>query len=221
MIIALLAGQTVEMLDWAHRVAVANKFMTDEISLDDGPEIYQRAAMDGCLTGRLDAIEHGLEARADRKPMLTLIKTYQVEPLSYDTQPRDAVNNTGVAVHIPERQYSGWSLVYGEIPTMDRTGNQEQRDLGQLYALRAVGGPLSDGEQDRILIAAEALRADEDVMFGAAKSTLPRIFQTGLKLDQARVADFMGWARAHYQHCLSDVPADWDGHRALTPESPG
>lgn len=218
-LIALFAERTAESLDWSGRVEIANKAMTDEIAKDDGPQIYQRAAMDRCLNGKLDAIEQGLETHISRQAMVGLIRSYQVQYVSYDTQQREAVASSGVAVHFPERQYGIWSKVYAEIPTMDRTATLEARDLGGLRALRANGGPLSDAEADRVLVAAEALRSDESVMFQAERWTLPEISKAGLKLDPDRVARFMGWARQHYPDCLSNVPMDWDG-RALTPERP-
>jgi hypothetical protein len=215
-LIALFAEQTVERLDWAHKVQIANLAMTEEITKDDGPEIYQRAAMDGCLKGRLDAIEYGLETHVSRQEMLGLVRSYQVQYLSYDTLQREAANNSGVAVHFPEQQYGTWAKIYSEIPIMDRTAALEARDLGRLHALRADGGALSDGERDRLLDAAESLRSDENVMFQAASWILPQIFKAGLKLAPDRVAQFMGSARQRYQGCLSNIPMDWDG-RALAP----
>lgn len=218
-IIALLAEQAVQTLDWAHKVGVANAAMTQEIAVDDGPQIYQRAAMDRCLNDRLDAIEQGLQAGLDRPAMLGLIRRYQVPSAGYDTQQRDAVNTTGVAVHIPERQFSGWQMIYASIPAMDHIAAQEQRDLGQLNAVRPGLGPLSAVEADRILTSAEALRADEKVMFEALSWTLPKMYGAGLRLEPARLSRLMTWSRQRYAGCLSRVPPDWDGERPLPPEN--
>lgn len=210
-LIALFAEQTVERLDWAHKVDIANAAMTEEITKDDGPEIYQRVSMDRCLRARLDEIEHGVETHISRQEMVGLVRGYQLQYLSYDTLQREAVNNSGVAVHFPEQRYGDWAKIYAEIPVMDRTAALEARDLGRLHALRADGGPLSDVERDRLLDAAESLRSDENVMFQAASWILPAIFNAGLKLDPDRVARFMDLARQRYQGCLSTVPMDWDG----------
>ncbi len=218
-LIALFAEQTAERLDWARRVDIANEAMTSEIVDDNGPQIYQRAAIDHCLTAKLGAIEEGLEARTDRQAIVKLVRSYQIEYLSYDTLQRDAVNNSGVAVHFSEPQIATWAKIYADIPILDRTATQEARDLGRLYALRASGGALSDAEADRVLEAAEALRSDEKIMYQAASWTLPQIFGAGLKLRPARVAEFMGWARTHYGACVSNVPMNWDG-RALAPTAP-
>jgi hypothetical protein len=215
-LIALLAEQTAESLDWAHRVDIANKAMTNEIADDDGPQIYQRAAIDRCLNMKLDTIEQGLESHIDRQAMVRLIRSYRVEYLSYDVLQREAVNSSGVAVHFSAPQYAAWAKIYADIPVLDRTATQEARDLGRLYALRATGGALSDSEADRVFAAAEDLRSDETVMFQAASWTLPQIFDAGLRLSPARVADSMSWARAHYGACVSNVPMNWQG-RALHP----
>jgi hypothetical protein len=219
-LIALLAEQTAENFAWAQKVRIANESMTEEIAVDDGPQVYQRAAMDSCLNQKLDAIEHGLESGGGRQAMLRLIRSYQIQYLSYDTLQRDAVNISGVAVHVSARQLVAWAKVYSEIPVMDRTAADEARDLGRLNALRSDGGALSDVEKDRTFEAAEALRSDERVMFSAASWTLPEIFRAGLKLDPARVSVFMDWARERYPDCLSDVPIDWSG-QALKPAKPG
>jgi hypothetical protein len=43
--IALVAQQMLEASEWRHKVAVADAAMRDELLYDDGPQIYQRAAI--------------------------------------------------------------------------------------------------------------------------------------------------------------------------------
>src|ERR1700761_4237748 len=44
-LIALAGEQAVERLEWAHKVKAAEDAMRAELLVDDGPQIYQRAAM--------------------------------------------------------------------------------------------------------------------------------------------------------------------------------
>lgn len=88
---------------------------------------------------------------------------------------------------------------------------QEVRDIEQLRAFRHSGGALSEAERDRVLLAAKAIRSDERIIFDGASFALAQIFKARLKLDPARMALFMGWAREHYGACIRDVPTNWDG----------
>src|SRR5581483_6681060 len=96
-LIALAGEQAVERLEWAHKVHAAEDAMRADLLADDGPQVYQRAAMHDCLTARLDAIRAAVETAAPRAELVRLIDGYQLDFLTYDSLAHDDATHAGVA----------------------------------------------------------------------------------------------------------------------------
>ena len=208
---ALAAEQAVVRLEWAHKVRAAEDAMRTELLIDDGPEVYQRAAMHDCLQAKLDDIRAGVEAGAARADVVRLIDGYQLDLLSYDTLAHDDATHADVADHMSQAALEVWTKAYSMLPDMERANAEEAQALGRLRALRRTGGPLSEAEQSRVLDAVEALRVQELRMWRAAAWILPAIRRLG-PLDADRMALFLGRARGWYgAACVKDLPADWKG----------
>jgi len=209
-LIALVAEQAVQTLEWRHKVELSRQALVDEIAVDDGPQLYQRAEIHPCLIRQLDSIRSAVEGNAGRAQIASLIDAYQTEYLSYESQARDAMTVAGVAVHFPEAEYAHWLKAYAEIPVIDRTGAQEVHDIAQLHAFSHSGGPLSEAEKDAVLQAAAAVQGDETVIYSSVRFSLPQVWAAGLTLDPKRMKIFTGWAQAHYSGCLADIPTTWN-----------
>jgi hypothetical protein len=206
---ALGAEQVVERIEWGHKVRAAEDAMRLELLNDDGPQVYQRAAMHSCLVGKLDAIRAGVEAGMARAELSRLIDSYHLDFLTYDTLAHDDASHAGVAEHMSQKALDVWTRAYTVMPTMERTNADEAQALSRLRALRHSGGPLSEAEQTHVLDAIEALRVDERNMANAASWILPYIRKVGV-LDPRRTRLFLADARAWYgSACVQDVPAGW------------
>jgi hypothetical protein len=94
------------------------------------------------------------------------------------------------------------------MPIANQTALQMARDKADLKSLRRTGGPLLNGEADHVLSAVEALRNDENLMWGGARFTLPTILTLG-NLDAHAVSAGMRDARRHYGACVKPLPADF------------
>jgi hypothetical protein len=208
---ALAGEQAVERLEWTHKVHAAEDAMRTELLVDDGPEVYQRAAIHDCLRSQLGAIRSAVETGAPRAELVRLIDGYQLDFLSYDTLAHEDATHAGVADHMSQAAALVWTKAYGMLPYMERANGEEANAVGQLRALRHSGGPLSEAEQAHVLDAVEALGVHEYSMWRAAAWVLPAIRKLG-PLDDARMKLFLGRARDRYgAACVKDLPADWAG----------
>ena len=58
-LIALAGEQAVEALNWSHQVGQTKAALKDELAID-AANFYERAAVERCLTGQVDAVEVAL-----------------------------------------------------------------------------------------------------------------------------------------------------------------
>jgi hypothetical protein len=206
---ALALEQSVEWLHWRHKAHFAKEAMRTELLFDDGPQVYQRAAMHPCVVARLDDIRTAVEQRKPREVVASLIQGYWVQFLTFDSLAHDAAIASGVADHIPAEELQAFTLAYTSMPMMDRISAQEAADLARLRAINKAGGPLSEAESGQVLQAVEALRNDDRIMWVSAKWTIPQLKKLGGKLDPERMRYFMTNARGFYGACIKDLPGDW------------
>lgn len=203
-LIALLAQEVVQGWEWNRKVAVARDAMRYELLVDDGPQLYQRAAMHPCVLASLDRIRSAVESGRSRSEIARAIDGYWVEFRTFDRLALDSADSSDVAAHMPQDELRAMSRVYQVMPLMERTNTQEAADLARLRAFRRTGGPVSDAEKDRILEAVEALRNDEAIIWLRVQAKLPVLMQIG-PLDRARVRMFLDHARAHYGDCVKPL----------------
>ena len=206
--IALLAQEVVQGWEWNRKVAVARDAMRYELLVDDGPQLYQRAAMHPCVLASLDRIRSAVEGGRSRPEIARAIDGYWVEFRTFDRLALDSADSSDVAAHMPQDELRAMSRVYQVMPLMERTNTQEAADLARLRAFRRTGGAVSDAEKDRVLEAVEALRNDEAIIWLRVQAKLPVLMQIG-PLDRRRVEQFMANARAHYGPCIRDLPPGW------------
>jgi hypothetical protein len=207
-LIALFAEQVVQGWEWRHKVGVAEISMRHELLWDDGPQIYQRAAMHPCVVAQLDRIRAAAIASGTRPEISRLIDGYWVSIRTYDRLSLDAANSSDVASHMPADELDLMSSAYQAMPLLERTNAEEAKDWAHLRAFRTSGGAVSDQEKDRLLDAVEELRTEDALMAQGARIKLPEIVRLG-QLDENRVQQFMADARAHYGVCVKYLPADF------------
>lgn len=208
-LIALLAQQVVQNLEWKQKVAASVRSMMHELFYDDGPQIYMRAAVHPCAQAYLDNIRAAVEAGRPRAEVAKLVRGYWIQMLTYDSTALKNATASDIAVHMPPDQLEAFNQAYNAIPVMDEVGSKEAGDLARLRALKSTGGPLSDLEATELLAATEALRNDDHRMWVGARWALPAMLELGGTLDHGRIQRFMGNAREAYGGCVKDLPPDW------------
>jgi hypothetical protein len=204
-LIALLAQEVVQDWEWKAKVAAAERAMRHEMLWDNGPQLYQRAAMHPCAVQRLDAIRAAVEAGKSRGQVMALIDSYWAPYFSYDTIPRDAANTSDVASHMPADTMDLYAIVYTQMAPMTRNSEREVSDLAQLQALSRSGGALTPAERDKVVSAVEALRGDDRLMWLVSGWTIPKLRELG-PLDADRAREMLADARDHYRDCVKPPP---------------
>jgi hypothetical protein len=207
-LIALFFEQLVQRWEWNHKVEAAEEAMKHELLWDDGPQLYQRAALHPCIVARLDAIRAAVEEHRSRAELSKVIDGYWINPLTYDTIAQKAADASDVSSHISQSALEPYVIGYSVMPRADQIASDEGVQYADLQAMKRNGGELSGAETSKVLSAVERLRNDNRIMLESAVWALPQIERLG-QLDQQRLAHFMSAARKHYGTCVRDVPADF------------
>lgn len=203
-LIALFFEQLVQDWQWRYKIRAAENGMRSELLQDDGPEIYQRAAMHPCIVARLDLIRSAVEGNAARQDIARLIDGYWVEYRSFDHLALDAATTSDVLGRMPPHEAGNFVNIYSVMPLLDRTSSQEAADLSKLRAFRQTGGVLSDDEKDRVLMAVEALRTDDEIISSKSIERVPRVLSLGT-LNPERTRNLLEHARQHYGPCVKEI----------------
>jgi hypothetical protein len=210
-LIALFGEQLISRIEWDHKANVAEAAMSRELLWDNGPQIYQRAAMHQCLVDQINKIREAVETGKSRKEITDLIAGYHLDFVTFDSLALTAANSADVAPHISADELNAFLDAYSAIPMMDRVNAAEAADLARLRALKRTGGALSYYETAEVLAAVEALRNDEEQMWEGAKTALPSIARLDGEIDQERTAHFMARAREKFGDCVKELPPGWSG----------
>lgn len=207
-LIALFFEQLVSAWDWREKVHAADKAMSREILADDGPEVYLNAVLHPCLVARLDGIRSAIESNAPRAEIRHQIDGFWIPFVTYDSDAYNTAESSQVGLHFDPARLARFTTVYASMPIANQTALQMERDKADLRSLRRTGGPLSSEEADHALSALEAIRNDENLMWGGARFTLPTILTLG-NLDLRTIRGEMRDARRHYGTCVKPLPADF------------
>lgn len=207
-LIALFFEQLVERWQWRHKIGAAEAAMRHELLWDNGPQIYQRAAMHPCVVAQLDRIRATVESDQNRAQVWSAINGYWVFPVSYDSVAHEAAATSDVSSHIDQSALEPYVLVYGVMPNANQAAIAEAAEAGRLRALRKAGGTLSHEEATQVLNAVEQLRVDDQMMSDMAQWSLPQLRKLG-GVDPKAVGFFMTMARRHYGGCVRYLPPDY------------
>src|SRR5215208_3020465 len=168
-LIALALEQMLEDREWHRKVDAAEAGMRRELFWDNGPQIYQRAAMHPCAVAQLNRIRGAVEQGRSRQEIGRLIDGYWVQFVTYDSLAHEAANDSDVAAHVEQEERNAFDEAYAPMPLMDKTSATEAADLARLRALKRIGGPLEQYEEAEVLAGVEALRNDDRIMWVSAK----------------------------------------------------
>ena len=200
-LIALGAEQLVQRLEWRHKLNAAEEAMRAELRDDDGPQAVIRSAMHRCAQQSLDAIRAGAEQGATRDAMRRMIDGYKVPFLTWDSLAYQGALASDISVHMPSDAMQLWTSAYAVIPALDRANEREFEHLAQLRSLSRTGGALSSAERDRVIEAAEALRADELELDTGIQVLIPAMRAAGVPAAAKRGQ--MARLRQRYGGCVA------------------
>ncbi len=201
-LIALAAEQSVQSIEWRHKVDAALDDMDNELSAGDGPQAYARLAVHDCVAKHLAGLRASIE-KGDRSGSRRLIDQFWLPSRTWDSLAREGATAADVATHMPHERMLQYRIAYEMIPDMQRLAEKELVDLGHLRALPVSGGTLSTEEKLPEIDAIEALKIDNDTFARESRFVLARIKKMNIRLDRNFVERDFGEARGHYGDCIT------------------
>ena len=142
--------------------------MGNEISADDGPQVLERLALSNCVEASLRTIRSEVESGASRTMVLHAIDQYRVPGHTWDSQAFDTARAEGVTLHGSWQDLAWWNLFFYAMPSLNQGAEREFDDGAALGAISRTGGPLSEEEKTRIILAVETLSHDDRHMTARA-----------------------------------------------------
>ena len=202
-IIALSAEQLLERLEWHHKIDRAEEQMRLEMSNDDGPEVLQRIALADCIDHGLAEIRASVERSDDRSAINAAIRRVDIPTHTYESGAYRAAESSGVLARLDPQRLDRWNFLYLTMPVLDRIAEREYFDASALHAVRASGGPLSEGEQLKALEAIENLRRDNQGIVREASQARQGLKEQAVILDRTRMRQMMDeiTQRAAFEPC--------------------
>ncbi len=200
-LIALGAEQAVQAVEWRHKVAAAIEDMNNELGSGDGPEAYERLALQHCVATRLDSLRASVE-RGDRSGSRKLVDQFWLPSRTWDSLARDAANTADVAAHMPHERMLQYRIAYEMVPDMQRLAEKEMGDLGRLRALPESGGQLAADEKLSEIGAIEAIKLDNETFARESRFLLLRLRMMSVTLSNRFVEHHVREAQEHYGDCV-------------------
>jgi len=162
-LIALSLEQVLEWIQWHERVDQAQEAMRHELTYNNAPQAYARAAISGCLSQRLDKIQAAVEAKQSEAQVASLAAAYHPFSVTWDDGSWKSATTTGVSAHFDKRTYDRWFGVFGPLDYFQRDQNTEHSLVDVLRDGSHGVAPLSGSDADRAIRAVQGLRrANQD-----------------------------------------------------------
>jgi hypothetical protein len=202
-LIALSAEQAVEAAHWAHKIDQAENALHLELSEDDGPQAYARAAIATCMQDDLDKMRALISSRGDRREFLKLAHAYRPPSRTWDAEAWRSVAASDVGTHMGAERIVRWSTPFRVIPSMNASNLRELDDIDSLRGLPDQPGPLSEAEADRLSLAVERTKTDN--VFMSLASTIFLISARAVDADvtEKHKQAILAEARQLYGSCVS------------------
>lgn len=163
-LIAVALEQGVERLNWAEHVRAAEAQMRKELSIDDGPQAYQRISKSPCIAAQLDGLEHDLLAERDTG---AAFRARPITTPSFYTWDSDAYRlaiSSGAMAHVSVERAYAWSSPYTLLPDMDSLSLREAGDYAALAGVSDAPPHPTEAMRERLLAAVMAARGDNALL---------------------------------------------------------
>ena len=185
-VIALTGEQTLQHLEWRHKIRLANADMRQEISGDDGPQVLERIALAPRIDRGLDAIRQTVDQGAGRASVLQAIDRFWTPRHTWDSIAFQSALSSGVLAQAPVQRVAVLSRFYSLMPVLERANEREFRDGAALASISGTGGALTEEERGRVLSAVERLRRDDAEIHRLAKLAEASMTQLGIRIRDYR-----------------------------------
>ena len=202
-LIALGAEQGVETLHWQKQAEEARAALRAEVGDDNLPQAYARLAIAPCIDAKLKQLQAAFGGHVDRRAFLALAKSYRPPQRTWDDQAWNAVIATGVLSHGGSREVIQWSLPYRLIVLLGPRNTAEIDDKVSLNSISGDPGQLSPTERDRVTVALERLRRDEQSMFDDSRVLIEAAREAGVVMSDQQKRQALSELRGDWGNCVA------------------
>lgn len=179
-VIALTGEQTLQRLEWHHKIRLASAEMRQEISGDDGPQVLERIALAPCIDRTLDSVRQLLDQDAPRAAVIDAADRFWTPRHTWDSIAFESAMSSGVLAQAPVDHVAGLSRFYSLMPVIERANEREYADGAALASIDPSGGPLTAAERRRVLEAVEKLRRDDAEILRLSRLAQASMAQIGI-----------------------------------------
>jgi hypothetical protein len=207
-LIALAAEQVVEQFSWRERVHQAEASMSKELSEDDGPQAYERYAMDPCIVRELDRTEQALIAERDRHVPFAPPALLPPPSRSWDQNAWQAASSSGATSHMSAERMYLWSGPYALTPDMNQGALRESQDWAEIERIDTVSIHPSDAERERIMGALARARQDNAFLRFMSGVFLRSSEKAGVHVPASLQRDAASQLPTQLTHCAASSHAE-------------
>jgi hypothetical protein len=200
-LIALGAEQVAEYLHQRLELREAEDAMRSELRDDNLPQAYARAAVSGCYSDRLSAIQNAVVS-GDRNRLLKLSGAYRPLLRTWDEQAWQSAVASQILIQSGSQQMIDWANAYIVIPFLSRTTQEEQDELPQLSAPLSGTGQLSPTQQDQLFRTINVLRKLNRQMKLGSLEFIHFVGERGLALATAQQQAILSEGRQKLGACV-------------------
>jgi len=200
-LLALGAGQLVEMLHRGDQARLAEHAMILELAEDDGPQAYARVAISRCLDNQI-ALIHDDSAAAPADQLRKRAAVYAPPFRTWDNEAWKAVVSSDVANYMGAERLVGWSAAYRVVPGLSDTNLRETELASELRDALPPSGNPSPADRQNLRRVAGQLRMSNDRLTRGSQLFLARTFLLGAKVSVATQQTLLREARSIYGACV-------------------
>ena len=199
-LIALGAEQVAEYLHQRAELREAENAMRSELRDDNLPQAYARAAVSGCYSEQLSAIENAV-ASGDRNQVHNLSGAYKPLFRTWDEQAWQSAVASQILIQSGSQRMIDWANAYVVIPFLSKTTQEEQDELPHLSAQLSGTGQLSPAQQDQLFRTVNVLRKLNRQMRLGSLGFIKFVGRHRLTLTPARQAAILNEGRQRFGAC--------------------
>ncbi len=206
-LIALAAGQVIEILHWRQKAKIAERAMRLELGDDDGPQAYARVALGGCFDHLLAVIHDGAPV-AEADQLRNVVNSYSPPFRTWDSEAWKAVVSSDIGNYMGAERLVDWSAAYRIVPGLNDTNIRETELSSELRDSIPPSGGISPTDRRELRrLAGQLLLANARIVRGSGLF-LARTRQLGATVSEPTRLSLIRNARSIYGDCVIEPDLD-------------
>jgi hypothetical protein len=201
-LIALAAGQIIEIFHWREKAKAAEHAMRLELAEDDGPQAYARVAIGPCFDRQLAMIHDGAET-APPDQLRKWIASYSPPFRTWDSEAWKAVASSDVGNYMGAERLVDWSAAYRTLPAFSDMNLRETELAAELRDSLPGSGDPSPADRKDLRRLAGQLRVTNERMVRESQLFLARTRRLDATVSNQMQNTLIRSARSIYGACAT------------------